>query len=204
MSQTIVKPPVSSRHEAAASATLKVSAYDRAASMVISLLVLVGAGVFCLLVGWLSSGIFHYQKAVPVVFEDLSGGGYENGVGTEGQHIEAPTESDIAAESDIVDETPDTLSAVVDAAASSDAGFDRFEMQFVRSEGQTGGRSEGTGKHRAKGTGGGFGGGARGKTPGKSAFHQETRSKRTPRSWTSSESNWEFLARPTTSSISIT
>jgi hypothetical protein len=161
MSQTILKRPVVPHHEAAVSSTLKVSAYDRAASMVISLLVLVGAGVFCLLVGWLSSGIFHYQKVVPVVLEDLSGGGYENGVGTEGQHIEAPTESEIAAESDIVDEqTPDTISAVVDAATSSDAGFDRFDMQFARNEGvRTGGRSEGTGKHPAKGTGGGFGGG---------------------------------------------
>lgn len=142
--------------------SLAVSAYDRAASLVIALLVLVGATVLCLFVGWLSSGIFRFEKVVPVVMEDLaSGGGYENGVGTEGQHIEAPTESDIAAESDIIEEAPpDTLSAVVDAAASNDGVADRFEMQFARGEGvRTGGRSEGTGKHPAKGRGGGFGGG---------------------------------------------
>ncbi len=140
--------------------TLSVSAYDRVASLLLSLLVLVGAAVLCLFVGWLSSNIFHYQKAVPVVIEELaSGGGYENGVGTEGQHIEAPTESDIAAESDIMEEAPtDTLSAVVDAAASSDGTIDRFDMQFARGE-RTGGRSEGTGNHPAKGIGGGFGGG---------------------------------------------
>jgi len=143
--------------------SLVVSAYDRAASLVISLLLLVGGAVFCLFAAWLSSGIFHYRTTVPVVMEELaSGGGYENGVGTEGQHIEAPTESDIAAESDIMEESvPDTLSAIVDAAASSEASLDRFDMQFARGEGvRTGGRSEGTGKHPAKGTGGGFGGGA--------------------------------------------
>ncbi|MES1213505.1 MAG: hypothetical protein ABUL64_02875, partial [Singulisphaera sp.] len=143
--------------------TLTVSAYDRVASMMIALLVLVGAAVFCLFVGWLSSGIFHYERAVPVVMEELaSGGGYENGVGTEGQHIEAPTESDIAAESDILEDAPtDTLSAVVDAAATGEGVLDRFDMQFARGEGvRTGGRSEGTGNHPAKGTGGGFGGGA--------------------------------------------
>ena len=129
----------------------------------IALLLLVGAAVLCLVVAWLSSGIFHYRTIVPVVMEELaSGGGYENGVGTEGQHIEAPTESDIAAESDIVEAAaPDTLSAVVDAAASSEASQDLYDMQFARGEGvRTGGRSEGTGKHPAKGTGGGFGGGA--------------------------------------------
>ena len=131
--------------------TLSVSAYDRVASLLLSLLVLVGAAVLCLFVGWLSSNIFHYQKAVPVVIEELaSGGGYENGVGTEGQHIEAPTESDIAAESDIMEEAPtDTLSAVVDAAASSDGTIDRFDMQFARGE-RTGGRSEGTGNIRPR------------------------------------------------------
>jgi hypothetical protein len=142
--------------------TLTVSAYDRVASLILALLVLVGAAVLCVFVGWLSSGIFHYDKPVPVVIEQLaSGGGYENGVGTEGQHIEAPTESDIAAESDIMEEAPpDTLSAVVDAAATSDGTFDRFDMQFARGEGvRTGGRSEGTGNHPAKGLGGGFGGG---------------------------------------------
>jgi hypothetical protein len=145
-----------------AASSLTVSAYDRVASMIIALLVLVGAAVLCLFFGWLSSGIFHFEKAVPVRMEELaSGGGYENGVGTEGQHIEAPTESDIAAESDIMEDAPtDTLSAVVDASASSDGALDRFDMQFARGQGvRTGGRSEGTGNHPALGRGGGFGGG---------------------------------------------
>ena len=162
MSRASVKPPRFARQPVVATSSLAVSAYDRAASMVISLLLLVGAGVLCIVVAWLSSGLFHYEKTVPVVMEALaSGGGYDNGVGTEGQHIEAPTESDIAAESDIMEDSiPDTLSAVVDAAVSSDATLERFDMQFARGEGvRTGGRSEGTGKHPAKGTRGGFGGG---------------------------------------------
>jgi hypothetical protein len=165
VSQTAARPsrPLRKTTPVAPVASLAVSAYDHAASLIISLLVLVGCGVFCLLMAWLSSGIFRFEKSVPVVMEELaSGGGYENGVGTEGQHIEAPTESEIAAESDIMDdETPDTLSEIVDATVSSEASLDRFDMQFARGEGvRTGGRSEGTGKHPAKGTGGGFGGGA--------------------------------------------
>ncbi len=165
MSQSVMGPPRRSPPvQPVIPKALTVSAYDRVASMILALLMLVGTAVLCLLVAWFSSGIFHYHTAVPVVMEDLSaGGGYENGVGTEGQQIDAPTESEIAAESDISEDqpVPDTLSAVVDAAVSSDAQLDRFDMQFARGEGiRTGGRSTGTGKHPAKGSGGGHGGGA--------------------------------------------
>jgi len=163
VAQAATKPPRPTRKAVpiTTSPTLRVTAYDRAASMVISLLVLVGAGVLFLIVGWLSSGIFHYDHAVPVKMEELAGGGYENGIGTEGQNIEAPTESDIAAESDILEsEVPDTLTAMVEATASSES-MDRFDMQFAPIEApRPGGRSTGTGKHPAKGTGGGHGGGA--------------------------------------------
>ncbi|MBI2823158.1 MAG: hypothetical protein HYX69_00550 [Planctomycetia bacterium] len=156
---TTEAPPPKSKKSLAAAASLAVSAYDRAASLVVALLVLLGTVVFCLLMAWLSSGIFHYQRAVPVVMEEF-GGGIESGEGTEGQEIQAPEVGEIARESNIAGQPlPDTLAAVVDVAATRASDVEQFDRTQDRNVQEGGGSSRGTGDRPAKGTGGGAGGG---------------------------------------------
>ena len=103
-----------------------------------------------------------------------------------------PTESDIAAESDIMeDETTDTLSGIVDATVSSEASARPLRHAVCPRRGRAHRRTlRGDGKHPAKGIGGGFGGGVRtADRLGKSVFRQATPSRPMPNNSTLSASS---------------
>ncbi len=143
-------------------APLRVSAYDRVASLVVALLVMVGLTVLAMLVTWLSMTMFHFApKAVPAKLEELIGGGYENGEGTAGMQIDSPSESDIAGESDLADQPPaiGALTAIADSSLMPAADLDRLDDLERKTNVVGKGRSTGTGNRPAKGRGGGFGGG---------------------------------------------
>jgi len=156
------RPPVTTAKRTAAAAALRVTAYDRVASLLVSLLMLIGALVVFLVVAWFSTRVYKVEKAVPVELLEI-GGGYENGVGTEGMQIDSPTESEIAGDSDMVETKPaDTLTALVESTEVPIPQLDVLDEKLERTAKWVGnGRSEGTGnKSPAKGTGGGYGGGA--------------------------------------------
>ncbi|HEY2840701.1 MAG TPA: hypothetical protein VGJ26_16210 [Pirellulales bacterium] len=155
--------PVSTAKRTASAAALRVSAYDRVASLLVSLLMLIGCLVVFLFIAWLSTRVYKVEKAVPVELVEVAGGGYENGVGTDGMQIDSPTESEIAGDSDMVETKPaDTLTALVDSAVVPTTELDMLDEKLDRQEKWVGhGKSEGIGnKGPAKGTGGGWGGGA--------------------------------------------
>jgi len=144
-------------------AALRVSPYDRAASLLVSLLMLIGALVVFLFIAWLSTRVYKVEKAVPVTMEEITGGGYENGVGTDGMQIDSPTESAIAGDSDMAETKPaDSLTALVDSAVVPTIELDQLDEKLDRQERWAGhGKSEGIGNvGPAKGSGGGYGGGA--------------------------------------------
>lgn len=164
MAATVTKDRGQSTAERTASAAaLRVSAYDRVASLLVSLLMLIGCVVIFLFIAWLSTRVYRIEKAVPVTIEEVAGGGYENGIGTDGMQIDSPTESEIAGDSDIVETKPsDSLTALVDSAVVPTIELDQLDEKLDRQEKWAGhGRSEGIGNQGpAKGTGGGWGGGA--------------------------------------------
>lgn len=93
--------------------------YDSVASMIVSLLIIVGGAVICLAVVWLSARIFARQTAVPVVIADV-GSGEGPDVGEAGE-LDEPTEEEIAQEAEIPEpDLQDTLSLVTESVASSD------------------------------------------------------------------------------------
>jgi len=142
-----------------ARAALKVSAYERVSSLLIALLVLVGVGVFCLLMAWLSSRVIVRQTAIPVVLEELSGGGVETGFGTEGTEIDAPQVSDVAQVGGATQSKfAETVAEVTSVVTETSAAGDQPELLDLE-ETAKGGSSRGTGKQAARGRGGGAGGG---------------------------------------------
>ena len=95
---------------------LKVSSYDQVASMLIALLVLVGAVVLLLFLLWLTSTLFAKQTAIPVTLAEVSGG--QGGVSTEGLQLDAPEAEEMAQELEIEEpQIEETLANVVDAIA---------------------------------------------------------------------------------------
>ncbi len=95
------------------------TAYDRVASMIVSLLIIVGTGVVCLAVIWLSARIFARQTAVPVVIADV-GSGEGPDVGDAGD-LEEPVEEEIMEEAEIPEpDLQDTLSMITETVASTD------------------------------------------------------------------------------------
>lgn len=101
------------------------SAYERVASMLLALLILIGVVAFCLLMAWLGSRVFFPPlKSVPVRLEQV-GGGVESGVVGESMQMDSPTPQDVAQESDLVEpDFQDTLKTVLDAVALREADLD--------------------------------------------------------------------------------
>jgi len=101
---------------------MKVSPYDRAASMLISLLIFFGITVVFLFVVWVTNRVFARQEAVPVVLQDV-GGGTLDGVSGESIEIESPNQDEIAEETDLEDEPElqNTLAMVMDTLATREA-----------------------------------------------------------------------------------
>jgi hypothetical protein len=142
-----------------ARAALKVSPYERVSSLLIALLVLVGVGVFCLLMAWLSSRVLIRQTAIPVMLEETGGGGVETGFGTEGTEIDAPQVSDVAQVGGVTENKfAETVTELANVVTETSASGDQPELLDLE-EAAKGGSSRGTGKHAARGRGGGSGGG---------------------------------------------
>jgi len=131
---------------------LKVSPYERVASMLLALLVLIGASVLTMLILWLTSQIFASQAAVPVVLEDIGTG--DTGL-SGGTQLDAPMAEELGQETDL--EQPaleQTLAAVADAVASQVALLDDPAL----TEEMVSGRGGSTGDGRGVGFGSGPGG----------------------------------------------
>lgn len=120
---------------------LEVSRYDRVASMLISLLVLVGLAVLIMFVVWLTNRIFMHHTPPPIVAADI-GDPEDPWGGNDDIEPPAPQETDILEE-----EVEETLEAVTDAIAT------RATMMSKRVSGDGTGRGgSGTGRGR-KGVG---------------------------------------------------
>ena len=124
---------------------LRVSAYDRVASMLIALLVLIGSTVLALLIIWLTSRVFARQDAVPVIMEQIGEGGGAMG---ESMEMEAPNMD----ETDLIQpELTDTLSAISDALAAQSAVLANpaiFAEMNQKGSGSGDGRMAGSGSGR--------------------------------------------------------
>ena len=131
---------------------LRVSAYERVASMLISLLVLIGAAVLIMFILWLTSRIFASQAAVPVQLEDIGTG--DSGLGG-GMELDAPMAEELGMETDL--ETPNleqTLAAVADAVATQVALLDDPALTEEALSGKGGSTGDGRGLGRGSGPGG--------------------------------------------------
>lgn len=137
-----------------ARSNLAVSAYERVASLLIALLILISVSVGCLLAVWFSNRIFSTPPAVPVELADV-GGGHPEGVVGESMFIDAPNTAEIGLESDLPDpRIQNTLSMVTDAVAVRQADLDDPALSENYESGGYGG-SRGDGRHVGKGIGGG-------------------------------------------------
>lgn len=139
----------------------RVSSYERVVSMLLALVMMVGALVGGLLLVWLTSRVYPIQKSVPVTMTEGGGGGMPNGVANDSMEIKTPTNDEIAAETDL--EQPvfsESLSVITDAVALHHADLD--SPQFIDTFG--GGRGkplQGTGNSPGLGNGSGAPGVAR-------------------------------------------
>jgi hypothetical protein len=130
------------------------SAYERVASMLLALLILIGVVVFCLFMAWLGSHVlFPPLKSVPVRLEQV-GGGMESGVVGESMQLDSPTPQDVAQESDLDEpEFQDTLKTVLDAVALRQADLDTPADTEQDTSKKGGGQQTGTGKVPGYGSG---------------------------------------------------
>jgi len=150
------KSPTSLRI-AAIGEDLRVSPYERAASLMLALLVLVGLAVTCLFLIWLSNQIPDRPQSVPVTI--VPTGGYEQGEGTEGMQLDSPNPQEIAQESELEEpEFRESVAAIESLIAALPVDLDTPNLEDDPDM-QGGGQSEGTGDRLAKGEGGGYGGG---------------------------------------------
>ncbi len=134
---------------------LNVSAYDRVASMLISLLVLGGAAVLTMFLLWLTSQIFATREPVAVQLEEIGTG--EGGL-SGGMELDAPMAEELGMETDLEEPSlEETLAAVADAVASQVAVLDDPAL----SEEAITGRGGSTGDGRGFGLGSGPGGSGR-------------------------------------------
>ncbi len=107
---------------------LKTTRYDRVASLLVTLLILVGAAVLIMLIAWLSSRLFAPQTAVPVQLEQIGTG--DNAL-REGPDLDTPPAEEIRQEVDLnppqIGETLVAVTAVVsrNAAQFDDPSMDR-------------------------------------------------------------------------------
>lgn len=119
---------------------LEVSRYDRASSMLIALLILLGVAVFLLLVVFLTSHVFVGQIAVPVELMDI--GDSDGPLGGDNK-LEGPMDEEIELPEPNVQ---DTLAAVADAVALQAAILDNPALSDKLSAGRGGdGRGKGSG-----------------------------------------------------------
>lgn len=134
--------------------TLRVSSYDRVASLLIALLILVGTVVLILFAIWLTSRVFLHQEAVPVELVTVGEG---DGLDAGGMNLDQPTEEEIGLETDL--ETPaveQTLATIADAVGNQMALLQDPTLTDQALSGKGGG-SQGDGRMVGRGTGSGSG-----------------------------------------------
>lgn len=127
---------------------LEVSPYERVASMLLALLVLIGSAVLIMFVLWLTSQIFATRAMPDVELEDIGTG--EGGL-SGGTELDAPLAEELGMETDL--EQPsleETLATIADAVSSQVAMLDDPSLT----------EEAFTGKGGSTGTGGGTGGGS--------------------------------------------
>ncbi len=130
---------------------LHVTPYERVASLLISLLVLVGVAVAGLLIIWFTGTMYTTQAAVPVLMEDLSGG-REDGVVGESMQLDSELD-EIAQETEFEEpELQETLELMTDTVATQLAQLDNPALADEVEAGG-GGRSTGTGQQVGFGSG---------------------------------------------------
>ncbi|MFH1265530.1 MAG: hypothetical protein ABIK89_07350, partial [Planctomycetota bacterium] len=96
---------------------LKVSQYDRVASLLLALLTLIGAAVLMLVVIWLTNQIFSRQTAVPVQMEEIGTG---DATFREGPELDEPTPEELREEVDMTEPVlGDTLSSISDVVSTN-------------------------------------------------------------------------------------
>lgn len=134
---------------------LQVSAYERVASMMLSLLILIGVVVFCLFMAWLGTHVFFPPlKSVPVRYDQVGGGSPEGVIG-ESMQLDSPNPQDIAKESDLDEpELQDTLTTVLEAVALQQMDLDDPSLTEEDTDKKGGGSQIGDGKVLGFGMGG--------------------------------------------------
>ena len=140
---TISTPPTSERHQAAVPKhgdLLRVSAYDRAASLLVSLLVMIGLFVLILVVIWITNQVF--TVATPPEMFLMEEGETLNPEGSANDINEPGIEELNLAEPEV----QDTLAAVTDAVSSISTTLDAIEGAMAT-------RGSGAGDNRKRGTG---------------------------------------------------
>ncbi len=120
--------PVSAQ---APEAQLKVSAYERVASMIVALLILVGFLVILLFLIWLTNRVFVSQQAVPIEYLDELPGG-EAALGS-GRDFEEPGIEELQELSEPA--LHNMLAAVTDVASSQAVGADTLEGAAAQGHG---------------------------------------------------------------------
>jgi hypothetical protein len=133
--------------------SLHVSTYERVASLIVALLILVGATVFVLFVIWLSNRIFSSPTSVPVYLEDV-GGGRPDGIIGESMELDAPDAAAISKETDLaVPQIEETLAKVSSVIAARLSELEDPSLQEPQESG--GGRLQGDGRRVGYGFGDG-------------------------------------------------
>lgn len=128
---------------------MKVSRYERVASLLIALLILFGTAVLIAFLLWLTSQVFGSTKAVPVLLEEIGEGG---GLG---DSMDLDVE-EIGLETDLEDpEFKDTLATIADAVALKTSALE--DPTFLDN------LEKGVGGRRGEGRTAGFGSGKPGK-----------------------------------------
>jgi len=137
-------------HSHARQYLLKVSRYDRVASLLIALLVLVGVAVLTLLIVWLTNKIFLHQAAVPVEMVELGTGDSPFSGGAE---LAGLTDEIVGMETDWEEPSlKDTLEAITQAVSDRAALLDDPSLDDELQSGRGGG-SHGDGRGVGSGTG---------------------------------------------------
>ncbi len=139
--------PMSSRAPRLKAAELSTSRYESVSSMLVALLITLGAAVGVLAIVWLTSRIFVSQTAVPVALAEI-GTGDDDELG-DGSGLDEPSPEEMQQETDITEPQVEELLDVVEDAVS--------ENPAELSESSEGGAENGGERRRGGGSGKGKG-----------------------------------------------
>jgi len=135
-----------------------VTGYDRAAGLLVSLLLLLGATAGVLLFVWLGSKFVVRTKTVPVVVQPEKPGGSSDGVSSEGVTLDAPTVQELQQASQIALPEFRSTSAALDELLAERGTELAASLEGLDAPSAGGGRATGSGTDAAFGAGEGAGG----------------------------------------------